>query len=145
MSLFHRIVHTDAPRATVLVRLLVALVFLSEGVQKFLFPQALGVGRFLKIGIPAPQFFAPFVGAVEIVGGLMLVIGLLTRLASIALLIDISVAILTTKLPMLAKSGFWATAHEARTDFCMFLGTIFLIIVGAGANSLDKHLEQRRR
>jgi putative oxidoreductase len=142
MSLFHRIVHTDAPRATVLVRLLVGLVFLSEGIQKFLFPQALGVGRFIKIGIPAPQFFAPFVGAVEIVGGLLLVIGLLTRLASIALLIDISVAILTTKVPMLAKSGFWATAHEARTDFCMLLGAIFLIVVGAGASSVDKQLDR---
>jgi uncharacterized membrane protein YphA (DoxX/SURF4 family) len=142
MNLIHRIVHTDAPRATVLVRLLVGLVFLSEGIQKFLFPQALGIGRFLKIGIPAPQFFAPFVGVVEIVGGLMLVIGLLTRLASIALLVDITVAILTTKIPMLSKSGFWATAHEARTDFCMFLGTIFLIIVGSGISSVDKQLDR---
>lgn len=141
MNLLNRIVHTDAPRATVLVRLLVGLVFLSEGIQKFLFPQALGVGRFVKIGIPAPQFFAPFVGAVEIAGGVLLVLGLLTRLASIALLIDISVAILTTKLPMLSKSGFWATAHEARTDFCMLLGTIFLIIVGSGAISFDARFD----
>jgi uncharacterized membrane protein YphA (DoxX/SURF4 family) len=72
----------------------------------------------------------------------MLVIGLLTRLASIALLVDITVAILTTKIPMLSKSGFWATAHEARTDFCMFLGTIFLIIVGSGISSVDKQLDR---
>src|ERR1039457_4054696 len=91
---------TNAPRATLLIRLLVGAVFLSEGIQKFLFPQALGVGRFIKIGIPAPQFFAPFVGAVEIIGGAMLIVGLLTRLASVALMINISVAILTTKLPM---------------------------------------------
>jgi putative oxidoreductase len=141
MSLLQRIVHSDAPRATGLVRLLVGCVFLSEGIQKFLFPQALGVGRFIKIGIPAPQFFAPFVGAVEIIGGAMLIVGLLTRLASIALMINISVAMLTTKLPVLTKSGFWATAHEARVDFCMLLGTIFLLIVGAGPLSIDDKIE----
>ncbi len=142
MSLLQRIVRTDAPAATVLVRLLVGLVFLSEGIQKFLFPQALGVGRFVKIGIPAPQFFAPFVGCVEIVGGLLLIVGLLTRLAALALAINISVAILTTKVPMLAKSGFWITAHEARTDFCMLLGSIFLLVVGAGRLSFDHKLDR---
>ena len=69
---------TNAPRATILIRLLVGAVFLSEGVQKFLFPAALGVGRFTKIGIPAPQFFAPFVGVVEIVCGTLLIVGLVT-------------------------------------------------------------------
>jgi uncharacterized membrane protein YphA (DoxX/SURF4 family) len=143
MSLLRRIVHSDAPRATWIVRLLVGCVFLSEGIQKFLFPQALGVGRFIKIGMPAPHFFAPFVGAVEIVGGILLVVGLLTRLASIALMIDISVAILTTKLPMLEKSGFWAAAHEARVDFCMLLGTIFLLLEGAGPLSIDDKIDSR--
>jgi len=112
-------------------------VFLSEGIQKFLFPATLGVGRFAKIGIPAPGFFGPFVGVVEIVCGALLIVGLLTRLAAIPLVIDISVAIVTTKLPMLAKSGFWSMAHEARTDWCMLLGAIFLLLVGAGAWSLD--------
>lgn len=133
----------NAPRATVLIRLMVGWVFLSEGIQKFLFPAALGVGRFVKIGIPAPQFFAPFVGVVEIVCGGLLIIGLLTRLASIPLLIDISVAIITTKIPMLAKAGFWATMHEARTDYCMWLGSLFLLIVGAGRWSLDARLWRR--
>lgn len=140
MTFLDRLVRSAAPRATILVRLLVGCVFLSEGIQKFLLPQALGVGRFLKIGIPAPHFFAPFVGVVEIVGGLMLVLGLLTRLGAIALAINISVAIATTKFPMLMKSGFWATAHEARTDFCMLLGSIFLLIVGAGPLSVDARL-----
>jgi len=121
----------------VLIRLLVGLVFLSEGIQKFLFPEALGVGRFVKIGIPAPGFFAPFVGGVEIACGLLVVIGLATRLATVPLLIDILVAIATTKIPMLAQNGFWATAHEARTDYSMLLGLIFLLIVGGGPWSLD--------
>ena len=121
----------------ILVRLLVGWVFFSEGVQKFLFPAALGVGRFAKIGIPAPHFFAPFVGAVEIVCGLLVIVGFLTRLAAIPLVIDISVAIATTKIPMLAKDGFWATMHEARTDLCMLLGSLFLIAVGSGRLSLD--------
>jgi putative oxidoreductase len=112
---------TTAPPATILIRLLVGAVFLSEGIQKFLFPAALGVGRFIKIGIPYPQFFAPFVGVVEIVCGTLLMIGLLTRLATIPLLIDIVVAIVTTKIPMLYKTGFWSMAHEARTDTACFL------------------------
>ena len=128
---------SSTPAATILVRFLVGGVFFSEGVQKFLFPDALGAGRFAKIGIPAPHFLAPFVGCVEIVCGAMAVLGLLTRLASIPLLINISVAILTTKIPMLSKSGLWATLHEARTDYCMFLGLLFLLIVGAGPLSVD--------
>src|SRR5271167_1413087 len=102
---------TNSQRATILIRLLVGAVFLSEGIQKFLFPATLGVGRFIKIGIPAPQFFAPFVGVVEIVCGMLLVIGLFTRLATIPLIIDISVALITTKIPMLATGGFWSMAH----------------------------------
>ena len=126
-----------AQASVVLVRLLVGWVFFSEGVQKFLFPAALGVGRFAKIGIPAPHFFAPFVGAVEIVCGLLVIVGFLTRLAAIPLAIDISVAIATTKIPVLAKDGFWGTMHEARTDLCMLLGSLFLIAVGSGRLSLD--------
>ena len=127
-----------AASATILIRLMVGWVFMSEGIQKFLFPDALGVGRFTKIGIPAPHFFAPFVGVVEIVCGGLLIFGLLTRLASIPLLIDILVAIATTKIPMLSKVGFWGTMHEARTDFCMLLGLIFLLMVGSGSVSFDE-------
>ena len=136
-GLLGRVVNADGPAATVLVRLLVGGVFLSEGVQKFLYPDALGVGRFVKIGIPAPQVIAPFVGVVEIAGGLLLIVGLLTRLAAIPLIIDMIVAVTTTKLPMVAKSGFWAMAHEARTDYCMLLGSGFLLLVGAGRLSVD--------
>jgi len=138
------LLRTNAPRATILIRLLVGVVFLSEGIQKFLFPATLGVGRFIKIGIPAPQFFAPFVGIVEILCGTLLIIGWFTRLAAIPLTIDITVAIFTTKIPMLSKSGFWATAHEARTDYCMLLGLIFLLLVGSGPFSMDRRLDTSR-
>lgn len=131
------LVLSRAPGSTILVRLLVGAVFLSEGIQKFLFPGELGVGRFIHIGIPEPQIMAPFVGVVEIVCGTLLILGLVTRLAAMPLIIDISVAILTTKVPMLLASGFWKMAHEARTDYCMFLGSIFLLIVGAGPLSID--------
>jgi putative oxidoreductase len=127
----------------ILIRLMMGWVFMSEGIQKFLFPDALGVGRFTRIGIPAPQFFAPFVGLVEIVCGALLIVGLLTRLASIPLLINILVAIATTKIPMLSKAGFWGMMHEARTDFCMLLGLIFLVIVGSGTLSFDERLSRR--
>jgi uncharacterized membrane protein YphA (DoxX/SURF4 family) len=135
-----KLLDASAPREVVLVRIVVGCVFLSEGIQKFLYPDALGVGRFAKIGIPAPQVLAPFVGVVEIVCGGLVLIGLLTRLAAVPLIIDMLVAIATTKVPMLMKSGFWAMAHEARVDFSMLLGAIFLLIVGAGALSLDARL-----
>jgi putative oxidoreductase len=135
------LLRTDAPRATILIRLLVGGVFLSEGIQKLLFPAALGVGRFAKIGIPAPQFFAPFVGVVEILCGVLLIVGLLTRLATIPLIVDICVAIVTTKIPMLSPAGFWGMVHEARTDYCMLLGLVFLLLVGSGPLSIDRRLE----
>ena len=95
-----RLLGSTAPSATVLIRVMVGWVFMSEGIQKFLFPAALGAGRFARIGIPAPQFFGPFV-------------------------------------------GFWAMMHEARTDFCMLLGLIFLLIVGSGTLSFDDRLSRQ--
>jgi uncharacterized membrane protein YphA (DoxX/SURF4 family) len=128
----------------VLVRLLVGAVFVSEGIQKFLFSEQLGVGRFLKIGLPRPDVLAPFVGAVEITCGALLLIGLATRLAAVPLLCVMTVALATTKYPILVRQGFWAAAHEARTDWSMFLGALFLLLVGAGAWSLDARLSRRR-
>jgi putative oxidoreductase len=153
MGLVQRILATRAPCSTVLIRLIVGGTFLSEGVQKFLFVETLGVGRFVRIGIPYPQTMAPFVGACEIVCGSLLILGLLARLAAIAMIINISVAILSTKMPILLGHGFWmfnrpkadlygfwGMMHEARTDFAMLLGGIFLLIVGAGCLSLDAWL-----
>lgn len=135
-----KVLATAAPRSLILIRLIVGAVFLSEGIQKFLFPNDLGVGRFIKIGIPAPQLMAPFVGVIEVVCGTLIILGLLTRLAAIPLIIDMLVAISTTKIPLLIKNGFWAMAHEARVDYAMLLGSIFLLIVGAGAWSIDMRL-----
>jgi putative oxidoreductase len=129
--------------ANAIVRVLVGAVFLSEGIQKFLFSEALGVGRFSKIGLPIPHVSAPFVGVAEIACGTLLITGLFTRLAAVLLLIDISVAIATTKIPMLVSKGFWATAHEARTDWSMFVGLLFLLVAGAGSRSLDAQLIRR--
>ena len=150
MSALRRFSRTEAPAAVVLIRVAVGLVFLTEGVQKFLYPDELGVGRFIKIGIPAPEVMGPFVGAVEILCGGLVILGLLTRLAAIPLLINISTAIVSTKIPMLVGHGFWGFAlaklprygflsmmHEARTDFSMLLGLLFLLIVGAGAWVVD--------
>jgi uncharacterized membrane protein YphA (DoxX/SURF4 family) len=114
--------------SVILIRLLVGAVFLSEGIQKFLFADQLGVGRFTKIGIPAPQLTAPFVGIVEIVCGTLILLGLFTRWAAIPLIIDMLVAIASTKIPILMERGFWAMAHESRTDWAMLLGSIFLLL-----------------
>ena len=140
MNQFRKTLTSHAPSATILIRLIVGCIFLSEGIQKFLYPDALGVGRFIKIGIPVPQFFAPFDGFFEIVCGILFILGLFTRWAAIPMIINMIVAISTTKIPILLKSGFWAMAHEARVDFSMILGSIFLLIVGAGPWSLDSKL-----
>jgi putative oxidoreductase len=133
-----------AAKAVLLVRVLVGWVFLSEGIQKFLFPDSLGVGRFVKIGIPWPQVTAPFVGVVEIFCGTLLLIGFLTHLGTVPLLIDIAVALYSTKIVTFAKNGFWGTLHEARTDVSMLLGLIFLLIVGGGSFALDARRAARR-
>jgi putative oxidoreductase len=123
--------------AALLLRILVGWVFLTEGIQKFLFPIALGYGRFEKIGIPYPHVSAPFVGVVEIACGLLLLVGLATRFAAVPLLIDISVAIATTKVPILLHQGFWPAMHEARVDFCMLLGLIAILCIAGGQISCD--------
>lgn len=137
-------------RAMFLIRLAVGAVFFCEGILKLISPDEFGAGRFAKIGIPWPQYTGPFVGFVEVVCGALIIIGLLTRLASIPLLIDIGVAIVSTKIPILLghaygpfampqapHHGFLGMMHEARTDFTMLLGLLFLLIVGAGGWSVD--------
>ncbi|MET9028972.1 DoxX family protein [Nocardia sp. NPDC004168] len=144
-----RILGADGPAAVICIRLAVGLVFLSEGIQKYLYPDKLGPGRFEKIGIPAPTFFANFDGVIEIVCGVLIVIGLLTRFAALPLLVDISLAIVFTKLRELRPGGFqgvegfWGMVHDARTDVAMLLGLIFLIWAGPGRWSLDAWLTRR--
>ncbi len=131
---------TENNKRSVLPRLIVGLVFLSEGIQKFLFPELVGTGRFEKIGFSNPEFWACFTGAFEIICSFLVLIGLLTRLASIPLLVIMITAFITTKAPILADKGFWAMAHEYRTDFAMTLLLLYLIIYGAGKWSVDSKI-----
>jgi uncharacterized membrane protein YphA (DoxX/SURF4 family) len=146
----------DAPRATILIRCMAGGVFLWEGVMKFVFPASQGVGRFTRIGIPAPAAMADFVGAVEIACGALLIAGFLTRLAAVPLIVDMLVAIATTKVPLglgtsplppppvEPKSGFWAVLHEIRSDDAQLLCCTFLLLAGPGAWALDALLARRR-
>jgi putative oxidoreductase len=137
---FKKIVSTDNASTTLLIRLMVGAVFLSEGIQKFLFPDKLGSGRFEKIGLPNPAFLGPFVGTFEVLCGLLVLIGLITRLAAIPLIIIMLVAIATTKAEVLANDGFWEMMHGSRTDWAMLLGSIFILTKGGGRWSIDKTL-----
>jgi uncharacterized membrane protein YphA (DoxX/SURF4 family) len=139
-----RLLRSQAPAAAIVIRFLAGGVFFIEGIKKFLFVEQWGAGRFTRIGIPFPGFTAPFVGTVEIVCGLLLLLGMLTRFAAILLLINISVAIATTKIPILLKSGFFAMEDPARTDYSMFMSLLFLLIVGAGSVSFDALILKRR-
>jgi uncharacterized membrane protein YphA (DoxX/SURF4 family) len=140
MNLLQKIIFTNAPGSVILIRLLVGAVFLSEGIQKFINPAEVGAGRFAKIGLPNPEFLASVVGTFEILCGILILLGFLTRIAAIPLLIIMLTAISTTKIPILLERGFWAMAHEARTDYAMLLGLIFLLIIGAGNWSVDSRL-----
>ena len=128
-----------------LCRLAVGLIFLSEGLQKYLFPETLGTGRFEKIGFSNPAFWAYFTGTFEIVCGILILIGLLTRLAAIPLLIIMIVSFFTTKYPELIEKGFWFMAHDYRTDFAMTLLLIYLIIYGGGKKSVDYTIQQKSK
>lgn len=135
-----KIIKTDNDTATIIIRCMVGLVFLSEGIQKFLFAEKLGAGRFVKIGLPMPHVLGPFVGTVEIVCGVLVLVGLFTRFATIPLLIIMLVAIAATKAQLVADNGVWSMLHDSRTDWSMLLGSIFLIIKGGGKWSLDNKL-----
>jgi putative oxidoreductase len=154
---FHWLFHppTNGHPANFLIRLLVGGVFLSEGILKFVYPVQ-GVGRFTKIGIPFPELNANFVGGLEIVGGICLILGLFTRFFTVPFLIEMIVAILTTKValyfgtsplpppPLPPQVGIWAVLHEIRPDYAQVLGLLFLLIAGPGKWSLDNLLFRQK-
>ena len=146
----------EAPRSTLLLRLMAGGVFLSEGILKFVYPNQ-GTGRFTKLGLPFPHETATFVGGLEIIGGLMLIVGLFTRIIAIPFIVEMVVAILSTKValylgtsplpppPSPPTAGLWAVLHEVRSEYAQIVTSIFLLVVGPGAWSLDALLHRRRR
>lgn len=155
------LIHTNTPSWLILIRLSLSVVFISEGIQKLIYPDLLGTGRFIKMGIPYPEFTGPFVGWVEIICGSLILMGLFTRLAAVPLIVTMLVALIATKLPIwmgtdwvltesitfhlreLKTYGFWSFMHEARLDWAMLMGAIYLLAVGSGQWSLDKILAAR--
>lgn len=131
------ILNTRDDNRFILLRIIVGLIFLSEGIQKFLFPDLLGPGRFEKIGFTDPAFWAYFTATFEIICSLMILTGFLTRIAAIPLFIIMVTAFISTKWPLLLDKGFWVMAHEYRTDFAMTLLLIYLFFSGGGGWSFD--------
>jgi uncharacterized membrane protein YphA (DoxX/SURF4 family) len=156
-KLWHWLINppSDAPAATVLIRLMAGSVFLWEGVLKFVYANQ-GVGRFTKLGFPFPQATANVDGVLEIVGGILLITGFLTRFISIPFIIEMVVAMLSTKIPLYLGTsplplppvppqvGFWAVLHEIRSEYAQLMTTLFLLIAGPGRWSLDALLAQKR-
>ncbi|MGA2405933.1 MAG: DoxX family protein [Bacteroidales bacterium] len=136
---------TTNDNRTILIRLIVGLVFLTEGIQKYLFPELLGTGRFSTIGFSNPAFWAYFTGTFEIICGSLILLGFITRVASVPLIIIMITAFITTKWPILMHKGFWPMAHEYRTDFAMTLLLIYLLIFGAGKWSGDLKIIEVRK
>jgi len=138
------ILKTNAAPTTILIRLVVGAVFLSEGIQKFVIPDLRGSGRFNKIGLPSPEFLGNFVGFFEVACGVLIVLGLLTRLASIPLIIIMIVAFGATKSEVFIHEGFWELLHGSRTDWAMLLCSVFLLVEGGGRWSVDHVLTSKR-
>ena len=147
---------TDAPTATILLRLMAGGVFLWEGILKFVYANQ-GVGRFTKLGIPFPGLTANFIGVLEIVGGILLITGFLTRFISFIFIIEMIVAILSTKITLYLGTyplplpssppqiGFWAVLHEIRSDYAQMLTCAFLLIAGPGRRSIDAMLTTKKQ
>jgi putative oxidoreductase len=145
----------EGPASTLLLRLMAGGVFLWEGILKFVYVNQ-GVGRFTKLGMPFPHLTANFVGYLEIVGGLLLLSGLMTRLIAIPFIIEMIVAILSTKIslylgtsplplpPSPPQFGMWAVLHEIRSEYAQLLTTAFLLVNGPGRWSLDALLQKKR-
>jgi putative oxidoreductase len=136
---------TEVDNNVILIRIVVGLIFLSEGIQKFLFPDLLGTVRFEKIGFSDPSFWAYFTATFEIICGSLILIGLLARVAALPLLIIMITAFITTKWPILVSKGFWTMAHEYRTDFAMTALLIYLLINGSGSLSIDSKINIFRK
>ena len=141
---------TRASGAVVLIRLYVGLIFAGEGILKFVRPDALGPGRFIKAGIPEGSFFAYLDGVFEIGCGLLILVGLFTRLATLPMIVDMLGALGITKVPLLwghaplypKEGGFWDFFHEGRLEVAMLCGSVFLLVVGAGTLSLDARMNR---
>lgn len=135
-------VTSNAQASILLIRILVGSIFLSEGLQKFLFADKMGVGLFERLGLPSPEVLGPLVGVAEILCGALVVLGLATRAAAFALMIVMLVALATTKWPIFISDGFFAAAHAAKIDWAMLLSCLFLYINGAGPLSLDTRISK---
>jgi len=145
----------EGPAAILILRLMAGGVFLSEGILKFLYANQ-GVGRFTKLGFPVPGSTATFVAIFEIGGGLLLIAGLATRFIALAFVLEMIVAILTTKVSLFLGTsplapppapptvGFWAVMHESRSDYAQLMTCLFLALVGPGIWSLDARRAGRR-
>jgi putative oxidoreductase len=144
MKMFNQIIRTDHEKTTIIIRLMVGAVFLSEGIQKFLFPAERGAGRFADIGLPYPEFLGYFVGFFEAFCGALLLLGLVTRLAAVPLIIIMLVAMYTTKTDVFADEGIWRGLHASRTDWSMLLGSLFLLIKGGGKWSIDRAMLMKK-
>ncbi|MEX0720879.1 MAG: DoxX family protein [Balneolaceae bacterium] len=140
-----KLLHTDPEKTTILIRLMVGAVFLSEGIQKYLYPEIRGAGRFESIGLPMHDFLGYTVGGFEIICGLLVLAGFLTRFAALPLIAIMLVAISTTKIPTGLEEGFWEMAHASRTDFSMLLGSIFLLFKGGGTWSVDFNVWSKKQ
>jgi len=145
----------SAPRSTVLIRSMAGAVFLWEGVLKFVYTNQ-GVGRFTKLGFPLPELTAHFVAGLEIVGGILLIAGLLTRVTAIPFVVEMVVAILSTKItlylgtsplalpPVPPQIGIWAVLHEVRSEYAQLMSVLFLLAVGPGPWSVDALVARAR-
>ncbi len=131
---------TNDLAATLYIRIVLGYVFLVAGLQKFIFPDDMGPGRFADMGYTFPAFTAYMVGFFEAFCAVLILAGLATRFAAIPLIVIMLTAIVTTKIPLLADEGFWNFAHALRLDFSMLMCAIYMWFAGSDKRSLDNNI-----
>jgi len=140
-----------------LIRVIVAVVFLTEGVLKLVYPGEYGAGRFAHIGIMAPRVMGPLVGVVEIVAGAAVLANFYAGDAALFLLAVILAAIVTTKISILlgrplgpfalqknvSRYGVFGFLHEARTDLAMLFCLVAIVVDSGVRGGRKTHWYQR--
>jgi uncharacterized membrane protein YphA (DoxX/SURF4 family) len=152
----YKLIKTDQASTTILVRLMIGAVFLSEGVQKFIFPEQRSTDQFETLGFAEAEIMAHYVGVFEVLAGILILIGLFTRAgALITLIITTTAIIITNIIVVLGESfypsalsdlqtyGFWSMAPEIHTDWAMWLGSLFLLLKGGGRWSADLAIHKK--
>ena len=98
---------------------------------------------FSSLGVPAPAFTAPFVSTVELIGGTLLAVGLLSRFTALVITIDMVVAFLSADREAFFSIFSDPDKFTAATPYTTLFAALLILIFGPGKWALDTYLLKR--